>query len=57
MKLHDIFPGYKTYLMMAGLFVSALAQLLNGDISIGEAINLWLVAGGGAFLRMGVKNQ
>ena len=57
MKLHEILPGYKTYLAMAGLAVAALAQLLSGDISIGEAINQWLVAGGGVFLRAGMKSQ
>jgi len=57
MKLHELIPGYKTYLAMAGLAVAALAQLLSGDITIGEAINQWLVAGGGVFLRAGIKSD
>jgi hypothetical protein len=57
MKLHEILPGWKTYMMMAGVAVAALAQLLSGDITIGEAINQWLIAGGGAALRAGMKTD
>lgn len=57
MYLSNLLPGYKTYLVAIGAAVATLAALLNGDISIGDAINQWLIAGGAMTLRAGIKHD
>lgn len=57
MNLLNLFPGKKTYLLMIGLAVGVLAQLLQGEVTIGEAINQWLLAAGGMTLRKGIKSS
>lgn len=49
------FPGYKTYILAAGMILSAVSQVLTGDLSLGEAINQIVLVSMGATIRKGIK--
>jgi len=56
MKLLDFFPGYKTYMLAAAEIFHLLFQLFQGDITIGDSIDKFIVAFMAITLRKGIKS-
>ena len=49
------FPGYKTYILVAGVVLGAVSQWLTGDLSLGDMINQIALSLMGATIRKGIK--
>ncbi len=55
MNILNLFPGYKTYIIAAGVIMVAVGQMLTGDMTLGDAVNQIGLALMGITIRKGIK--
>jgi len=55
MKLFDILPGKKTYLLAIGAALTAIGAFASGNMEVGQLVEALFAAGAMMTLRRGMK--